>query len=389
MNKPKILFIGPLPPPYSGPELSMKQLLEADVLNEAFDIIFLKTNFRKDNVNKGRLDFSMISNFFIYFSKLLYSLLKYKPALVYYPITVTQVGWIGRDALTLVLSKIFGAKNIIHLRGSHFSLNIQKFHPIVKGITKFALLKTDVAIVQAKYLKNEFEPFLSCKKTQVLYQSIIVEEFDNPDILKYQRGKILIVGHLTKAKGYTDILKVIPEIANEFPEVQFCFAGNIRKGERNVFYNQVTREKLQYEDPFVEEGKITKSKYSKNYKRLGIISGVKKEEHFRTADIFVSASYSEGFSRSLLEAMTMGKPLIYTPVGAHREVLKNKKNGFEIQPGSREELINSIRLVLKNTKQRNKIALNNYKKAREEFAIEKIASDFRDIISSELKIKGK
>ena len=27
-NKTKILFIGPVPPPYSGPELSTKQLLE-------------------------------------------------------------------------------------------------------------------------------------------------------------------------------------------------------------------------------------------------------------------------------------------------------------------------------------------------------------------------
>ena len=63
-NKPKILFIGPTPPPFSGPELSMQQFLESDVLNNAFQILFLKTNFRTDNTKKGKLDLFMISNFF-------------------------------------------------------------------------------------------------------------------------------------------------------------------------------------------------------------------------------------------------------------------------------------------------------------------------------------
>ena len=64
-TKPKILFIGPTPPPYSGPELSMQQFLESEMLNETFDILFLKTNFRTDNTKKGKLDVSMFTNFFI------------------------------------------------------------------------------------------------------------------------------------------------------------------------------------------------------------------------------------------------------------------------------------------------------------------------------------
>ena len=67
-KKSKVLFVGPTPPPYSGPELSMQQFLESETLNEAFDISFLKTNFRSDNTKKGKLDFSMLSNFFVFFS---------------------------------------------------------------------------------------------------------------------------------------------------------------------------------------------------------------------------------------------------------------------------------------------------------------------------------
>ncbi len=155
-----------------------------------------------------------------------------------------------------------------------------------------------------------------------------VDEYSNIYNSKVQKGKILIMGHMTKAKGYTDILKIIPQICKEFPYVTFCFAGNIRKGERGVFYNQFSGEKITYEDPFEAEQKILNSVYKNNYINLGIISGEDKMRHLQTADLFLTASYSEGFSRSLLEAMSMGKPFVFTPVGAHKEVFKDELHGF-------------------------------------------------------------
>ena len=56
-------------------------------------------------------------------------------------------------------------------------------------------------------------------------------------------------------------------------------------------------------------------------------------EIFQNADIFVSPSYSEGFSRALLEAMSLGKAIVYTPVGAHEEIMKNGRNGLRVLPG--------------------------------------------------------
>ncbi|MDX5479612.1 MAG: hypothetical protein LPJ98_14285, partial [Cyclobacteriaceae bacterium] len=161
MHKPKVLFIGPLPPPYSGPELSMKQFVDSEVLNNSFEIHFLKTNFRKSNNGKGKLGFGMFVNFFVFFSQLFWKLVIQRPKLVYYPITPTQIGWIGRDVWTIVLSKFFGSKVVIHLRGSHFKLNFNTFSPQVKKLIGYALKKVDRVIVQANYLHDQFEPFIS------------------------------------------------------------------------------------------------------------------------------------------------------------------------------------------------------------------------------------
>lgn len=385
-EKSKVLFIGPTPPPYSGPELSMQQFLESETLNAEFDIKFLKTNFRSDNTKKGKLDLSMVSNFFIYFSKLLKLLIIKRPQCVYYPITPTQIGWVGRDVWTILLSKGFGAKVIIHLRGSHFKLNYQEFNGVVKKMVGFSLQKVDCAIVQASYLKDQFEPFILEHKMAVLYQAMDIEQYAKDPKFEIEKGKILVMGHMTKAKGYTDILKIIPEICQEFPFVTFYFAGNIRKGERGVFFNQVTGEKITYEDPFEVEAKILNSDYKKNYVNLGIISGDDKMTHLQTTDIFLTASYSEGFSRSLLEAMSMDKPVVFTPVGAHKEVFKDEVHGFSFVPGELEQLKNALQKALSNDEKRRAIGEENRGYVVSNFSIEKIANDFKTIILNTLRL---
>jgi glycosyltransferase involved in cell wall biosynthesis len=383
-KKEKILFIGPTPPPYSGPELSMQQFLESETLNEAFDISFLKTNFRTDNTKKGKLDFSMVSNFFVFFLKLLKLLITNTPQCVYYPITPTQIGWIGRDVWTILLSKLFGAKIIIHLRGSHFKLNFQQFNGLIIRIIGFSLKKVDCGIVQANYLKNQFEPYITQERMTVLYQAMDIDQFSDNTNVNLEKGKILVMGHMTKAKGYTDILKIIPQICDEFPEVKFYFAGNIRKGERGVFYNQFTGEKIVYEDPFEAENKILNSKYKDNYVNLGVISGDDKMNHLQSTALFLTASYSEGFSRSLLEAMSIGKPTVFTPVGAHREVYENGVHGYSFIPGDLEQLKNALRNLLSDPKIRNEIGVTNRTHVVSNFSIEKIANDFKSIILNTL-----
>lgn len=377
----KILFVGPYPPPLSGPELGMQMFLQSEFLNRNLNILFLQTNFRKKNKYKGKFGLPMVINFFKYFVRLVHKLSSSDVSAIYYPITPTQIGWIGRDAWTILLAKIFKKKIIIHLRGSHFNLNFQEFSLCAKKLTGFALTKVDCAIVQAYYLRDQFSPFILPSKTKVVYQAIDSGEFQNDNLDNYNRGKILIVGHLTKAKGYIDILRIIPDIVNEFPFVHFYFAGEIRKGERGVFYNQATGEKIKYEDPIEMERLLIRSPYSSHYHHLGVVTGVEKYEHFRSCDFFLSASYSEGFSRSLLEAMAIGKPLVYTPVGAHREVLKDNVNGISFEPGNLFQMKTAIGKMLTLNDLRRRMAYYNYNEARIKYSQDGIDRVFLDIIN--------
>jgi len=371
-KKPRVLFIGPYPPPYSGPELGMKLFLESS-LKEVFDIKFLKTNFRKTNVNKGRIDHKSILAFFKFIGKLIFMLIKHKPRLAYYPITATQTGWLGRDIWCLSICRLFGVKTVIHLRGGHLKLNFRTFHPLVQYLVRRACRSVSLAVVQAECLRDQFRSLVPNDRVAVLYQAIEADEYDVNDIDNYDPNQILFLGHLTQAKGYCDLVRAIPLVAGKFPNVRFCFAGTLRRGERNVFFDQTSEAPLNYEDPFVAHTNISTGFFKKNYSFLGIISGQNKKDLLKITNIFVLPSYSEGFSRALIEAMSMGKPVVCTPVGAHREIIKDGINGFLVEPGNINQLSDKIIRIMEDDTLRNRMAETNYRYVRENFDIKIIS----------------
>ncbi len=230
-----------------------------------------------------------------------------------------------------------------------------------------------MALVQADCLRDQFDGWVSRERVQVLYQAIDTKTYDNDELYKFDQNQILFIGNMTKAKGYCDIVRSIPVVAKRFPDIRFLFAGDLGLRERMVFYNQVTGERLVHEQPLDLHDEISSGPYRGNYEHLGVVSGSEKLRLIRDANIFVLPSYSEGFSRALLEAMSMGKPVICTPVGAHGEVVQDGLHGLLMAPGDVGNLAQNIIRLLEDTDLRNKMAFANYRYVRENFDIAKIA----------------
>jgi len=62
-------------------------------------------------------------------------------------------------------------------------------------------------------------------------------------------------------------------------------------------------------------------------------------------DIFVLPSLFEAFPRSVIEAMSSGKPVIVTDVGGCREAVEDDVSGFVIPPGDPEALADRIHML--------------------------------------------
>jgi len=364
--KLKALVIGPYPPPYSGPEMAIKMLLESPLQDE-MDLSFLSTNVRKHNTNKGKPGLSMVIAFFVFMGRLTARLIRFRPRIVYYFVTATRLGWLGRDVWCILLSRLFGAKVITHMRAGHFRHRLEQANAFEVGLIKFACRRVEWSLVQAPSLKNQFEGLAKSENIGVVPNMIDVSKYEAVPTHKYIQGNILFLAHLSIAKGYGELLNIIPEIAQSHPDVKFNFAGAKLESERNVLHNQVTGELISTEDPEEIYDKIIKGQYEKNYTYLGILNEAEKIKALKTCDFLVLPSFSEGFSMAVLEAMAMGKPVICTAVGALRDFVIQGENGEVLEPGDTKALAAAVNSLLSDRSYRNTIAEKNAEYVRENF----------------------
>jgi glycosyltransferase involved in cell wall biosynthesis len=365
----------------------MKALLESS-LRERFDITFLNTNFRSSNAQRGRLDFSLVRAFFRFILQLYWKLATTQPRIVYYFVTATRLGWLGRDIWCIALSRLLGAKVVIHMRAAHFRRNYEDAPAPAKALIRLACSLVSVGIVQAHSLRDQFAGLLPEERIVVVHNSIDTELFANDEPFHCHRRLVLFLGHLSHAKGYCDLLKVIPRIVSKYPDVCFTFAGNKVTNETNVHFNQLTGERLNFENPDEVFRSCIENRHEQNYRYLGIVTGAEKLDLIRRCSFIVLPSYSEGFSMAVLEAMGMAKPVVCTPVGALGEIVVDRVNGMLVQPGDLEALEGAIEELLADDLLRDRIADTNHVYVRQKFRIDSIAASMGDIFAQLLTAGG-
>ncbi len=378
--KPKILFVAPFPPPLAGPEISAKLFLESNI-TDSFDIIKLDTNYRKSNSQKGKFGFAMIIAFFQLIFKLIKKIIWLKPNVVYYYVTATMLGWLGKDIWVIIISKLFGSKVVIHMRAGHFKKNYNQSNKIFKIIIKRVLNLTDYNLAQSHSLSKQYDGLvLDINKIGYIFNMISEEYFVQSDDT-YDENNIFFLGHLSHAKGYCDILKSIPKVVKEFPDVKFYFAGTIITEERNVFFDGVSGDPIKYVNPKNIYRDYILKQHEDNYVFLGRLEEKEKIDRLKKSNIFILPSYSEGFSMSVLEALAVGKPIVTTPVGASKDILKNKVNAILVNPGDVEAITNAILKFLRDKAFRKSVADNN-KLLRHDFSVDKISREYEELFNN-------
>ena len=99
------------------------------------------------------------------------------------------------------------------------------------------------------------------------------------------------------------------------------------------------------------------------------------------SDCIVLPSYREGFSRVLMEAMSMGKPVITTDSPGCRDAVVEGKTGLLVPAGNVDELAESfIHFISLSKDKRHEMGLCARRKAVKEFDEKKIADQLFEII---------
>jgi glycosyltransferase involved in cell wall biosynthesis len=158
---------------------------------------------------------------------------------------------------------------------------------------------------------------------------------------------VFTAGKLSFGKGTKFLLDAVPLVAHVMPGVLFVFAGRL-------------------ELPFkVPEG------CEKHVRFLGNIPEQEVFAWYSTADVVTQVSvWPEPLSRSLLEAMVFGRPVIATRVGGNGELVADGETGFLVGPRDPEALADAILKLLGNRALRERMGKGGLHRLRTQFSPE-------------------
>ncbi|WP_297506024.1 glycosyltransferase family 4 protein [Thermococcus sp.] len=158
---------------------------------------------------------------------------------------------------------------------------------------------------------------------------------------RYSGEYILFVGQLTRAhrwKNLSLVLDAFAQFLKILPGERLVVVGG---GELLDYYQQLTKKRgIEYSVTF-----------------SGFVSDRKLVEYYKNAKVLVlPSSGNEAFGKVVLEAMTLGTPVIVSNLGEFPFVVEHGKEGLVIKPEV-EELVSSLVMLLENEKLRRKMAV--------------------------------
>jgi glycosyltransferase involved in cell wall biosynthesis len=146
----------------------------------------------------------------------------------------------------------------------------------------------------------------------------------------HENCNFTFMGELSVRKGIHDLLNAFSQVKSENARLLIAGNGDI--------------ESLQ---SLSEELNI-----SHKVEFLGWINNAQKLELLAKTDVVILPSYAEGLPMSVLEAMSVGLPVITTPVGAVEDAITNDVHGLLVAPGNLSQISQAITELSDNASKR-------------------------------------
>lgn len=254
---------------------------------------------------------------------------------------------IPQGLLAYLLKKMTGVKYIYTAHGAALPLYWRKgwlFRLLIKRIVGEAEMITSVCQKNCNFLKGWNK---NCLVVPNGISDQFVEEFfrrgEKVTKDKDDRVRILFVGHINEHKGVDLLISATDEI--------------IRRGYRKIIIELVGGGNPRVVKKFKEEVR------RRGLEKYIIFEGIREDvpSLLIKADLFVLPSRIEGLPTTILEALTLGVPVIASNVGGIPDIIRNGKNGILVPPEDVKALSQAIIRLIDEEGLRKRLILEGYK----------------------------
>ncbi len=369
-RRPRLLVVGPLPPPLGGVQLTVDMLIHSSLARD-YEI-------RCVNTSKGVLRWAVerrtwrtVPWFFRDVFALIGALVSFRPqiAIVHASGTVSFL----RDWVLMALVRLTGAPVVCHYHGTlHVrfpSAETEWGRRIGRALMRVAerIIVVGPGYARAFSAAWRREVDWSPNLADVALFREVAGETAFPWLAPGERG-VLFMGRLSRPKGIYDLFDAIPAILARHPEARILLCG-VAENDRQepVLRAEVERRGVEERVTF-----------------LGSREGREKVRVWASATVFVAPSWTEAFPLVVPEAMAAGVPMVVADVGAIPDYVTDGEDGFLIPPRDPAALADRVNRLLDDEPLRRRIAERVRARAPLEIDIEVGAAHVRAVLAAAL-----
>jgi glycosyltransferase involved in cell wall biosynthesis len=324
-RKPRLLLIGPLPPPIGGVESYTQALLESGAFGD-FELTHCDTTKGRPKSTQGRFDAGNFAWAARHIARVRDAVERTRPDVVYLPVAGTWAGFL-RDMALARVARSRGARVVGHVHGSDFHLVLAR-GGIDRAIVRAGLGQFDRLLVLGGRWKSLLEQHgirAACDVVPSTFRREIFERGVHAAPAPREAGgpvRALFVGQVGRRKGTFDILEALPRVREAGVPLHVTFVGPPElTGEWDALTETHRRLGLESMATFTNQ-----------------LQGEALYARYEASDLFVMPSYTEGLPVVLFEAGLFRIPAITTPVGSIPDLIVDGRNGLLVPPGDRERI---------------------------------------------------
>ncbi len=236
------------------------------------------------------------------------------------------------------------------------SKGIKRF--ILMNVDRFAsLLATKIVCVSPSVAERSLEDKLNSSRKQVVLlngscNGVDIERFSKDKIskeiisatrMKYGINEndfvIGFTGRIVRDKGVIDLINAFDILKEKYSNIKLMLVGMLE--ERDA----------------IPQETIKKIEEDKSIIALGYINNSEIEKYYALMDVMILPSYREGLGMSLLEASSMGIPVIGTRVTGVVDAVVENETGFFVNHDEKD-IAEKISYLIDNPSERERMGRN-------------------------------
>ena len=269
---------------------------------------------------------------------------------------------LGLDLEGIIAAKLSGVPCVIHERG------IGKISRISKWLARYV---DAVICVSNAVHRNLLDQGVQPKKYRTIYDGIDLDEEKAVGSKEGCRARwglppdlpvVGIVGTIQRWKGHHEVISAIKKVKEKIPDIKCVIVGGVYDP---IYENEIRR--------LVETSNLKDNILFLGYQSdtLSIMNAL---------DVVIHASVSpEPFGRVIIEAMSLGKPVIATRAGGPLEIVEDQVSGLLVAPGNHEALAEAIIQLLQNRSLAEEMGRSGWNRVKQMFPLKRTIEEMRKL----------